>query len=101
MHEYLLVKDMLRNIEAAARAQHALRVVDVHVRIGSLSGVTAEGLHRNFETLSRGTLAECACLEVDVCSDRFDPLACEVVLKSIQVEVRNEASLVGAALYND
>lgn len=101
MHEYLLVRDMLRNIEAAAREQHALRVVSVHVQIGSMSVVTTEGLQRNFRSLAQGTLAERAYLEIDISTDKFDPLACEVVLKSIQVEVRNEAALVGAGLYND
>jgi hydrogenase nickel incorporation protein HypA/HybF len=86
MHETGLVRDLVRQIEAAA-ANEAGRVVAVRVWIGALSHLSAAHFRDHFELESRGTRAEGARLTVTESADSTDPRALGLVLQSLEMEV--------------
>ena len=87
MHERALMSDLMREIEALARADGALRVTRVAVRLGALSHFTPEHFREHFVDASRGTLAEGADVETTLATSLDDPKAAGVVLESVEVEV--------------
>jgi hydrogenase nickel incorporation protein HypA/HybF len=87
MHEHALMRDLMREIEAVARADDALSVTRVSVRLGALSHFTPEHFREHFVDASRGTLAEGAEVETSLATSLDDPNAAGVVLESVEVEV--------------
>jgi hydrogenase nickel incorporation protein HypA/HybF len=87
MHERALMSDLMREIEAVARADGADRVTRVSVRLGALSHFTPEHFREHFADASRGTLAEGAVVDAVLADDLDDPRAGGVVLESLEVEV--------------
>jgi hydrogenase nickel incorporation protein HypA/HybF len=87
MHERALMTDLMREIEAVARADGATRVTRVSVRLGALSHFTPEHFREHFLDASRGTLAEGAAVDALLENDLEDPGAAGVVLESVEVEV--------------
>jgi len=87
MHERALMTDLLREIEAVARADGATRVTSVSVRLGALSHFTEEHFREHFADASRGTLAEGADVDARLEHDLGNPRAAGVVLESVEVEV--------------
>ena len=87
MHERALMTDLMREIEAVARADGALRVTRIAVLLGALSHFTPEHFREHFVDASRGTLAEGATVEALLANDLDDPRASGVVLESVEVEV--------------
>jgi hydrogenase nickel incorporation protein HypA/HybF len=87
MHERALMSDLMREIEAVARADGADRVTRVSVRLGALSHFTPEHFREHFADASRGTLAEGAVVDAVLADDLDDPRAGGVVLVSLEVEV--------------
>ena len=87
MHERALMADLLREIEAVARADGATRVTRVSVRLGALSHFTEEHFREHFVDVSHGTVAEGAAVEAVLEDDLDDPRAAGVVLESLEVEV--------------
>ena len=87
MHERALMRDLMREIEAVARADAALRVTRVAVRLGALSHFTPEHFREHFVDASRGTLAEGAEVDATLATSLDDPQAAGVVLESLEVEV--------------
>jgi hydrogenase nickel incorporation protein HypA/HybF len=79
--------DLMRTIESRARAEGALRVTRIRVRLGALSHFTPAHFREHFGDASRGTLAEGADLETDLRTDPTDAEAQGVVLESIDVEL--------------
>jgi hydrogenase nickel incorporation protein HypA/HybF len=79
--------DLLRRIEAEARAQGARRVTRIRVRLGALSHFTPAHFLEHFEWAARGTLAEGAEVESELRDDPTEPEAQGVVLESIDVEL--------------
>lgn len=86
MHERALMNDLMREIEAVARADGALRVTRIAVRLGALSHFTPEHFREHFVDASRGTLAEGAAVDAVLAEDLNDPRAAGVVLESIEVD---------------
>jgi hydrogenase nickel incorporation protein HypA/HybF len=86
MHERALMTDLMREIEAVARADGAERVTRVSVRLGALSHFTPEHFREHFVDASRGTLAEGAVVDAVLADDLDDPRAGGVVLESLEVE---------------
>ena len=64
MHELTLCRNMVDIIEQEAILQSFQRVETVRMEIGVLSCVEPEALHFCFDTVSRGTVAEGARLEI-------------------------------------
>jgi hydrogenase nickel incorporation protein HypA/HybF len=87
VHERALMTDLMREIEAVARADGATRVTRVSVRLGALSHFTEEHFREHFADASRGSLAEDAAVDAMLQDDLDDPRAAGVVLESVEVEV--------------
>ena len=85
MHERRLTADLVREIEARARAAGAARVTRVRVRLGALSHFTEAHFREHFEHAAAGTVAEGAAVEAELGSDPTEPAAQGVVLESIDV----------------
>jgi hydrogenase nickel incorporation protein HypA/HybF len=80
------MSDLMRKIEAVARADGASRVTRVAVRLGALSHFTPEHFREHFVDASRGTLAEGAAVDATLVAGLDDPNAAGVVLESVEVE---------------
>lgn len=80
--------DLMRTIESQARAEGALRVTRIRVRLGALSHFTPGHFREHFADASRGTLAEGADVETELRTDPTEAEAQGVVLESIDVELR-------------
>jgi hydrogenase nickel incorporation protein HypA/HybF len=78
--------DLIRKLEAEARAAGAARVTCVRVRLGALSHFTEAHFREHFADASRGTVAEGAAVEAQLGTDVTEPHAQGVVLESIDVE---------------
>jgi hydrogenase nickel incorporation protein HypA/HybF len=87
VHEKALMDDLIRTIESRARAEGALRVTRIRVRLGALSHFTPQHFCEHFADVSRGTVAEDADVETDLRTDPTDAEAQGVVLESIDVEL--------------
>jgi len=90
VHEAGLARDLIHRAEELAKAEGALRVTAVTVRIGGLANVTGEHLREHFLIEAKGTIAEGAIVEVvegpsgeDAISD---PHALDLLLVGIEVE---------------
>jgi hydrogenase nickel incorporation protein HypA/HybF len=87
MHERALMQDLMREIEAVASTDGAIRVTKIEVRLGALSHFTPEHFREHFVDASRGTLAEGAAVVASLATTIDDPRAAGVVLESVEVEV--------------
>ncbi len=87
MHERALMSDLVREIETVARAEDAVRVTRVGVRLGALSHFTPEHFREHFDDASRGTVAEGARVDAVLEQDLDDPQATGVVLETVEVEL--------------
>jgi len=87
VHEKALMDDLMRTIESQARAEGALRVTRIRVRLGALSHFTPGHFREHFADASRGTLAEGADVETELRTDPTEAEAQGVVLESIDVEL--------------
>ena len=65
MHEVALAGSMLGIVEQAARSEGLARVSAIRVSIGRLSCVMPDALRFCFESVTRGTVAEGARLDID------------------------------------
>jgi hydrogenase nickel incorporation protein HypA/HybF len=88
VHEQALMRDLMQKITAEARAEGAERVTRIRVRLGALSHLTEDHFREHFEEASRGTVADGAAVEAELCIDPTEPHAQGVVLESIEVEVQ-------------
>lgn len=86
MHEKTLMKDLVRELEAVARAEGASRVTCVRVRLGALSHFTPGHFREHFADAARATVAEGAAVEVAESTDPTEPRAQGVVLESVDLE---------------
>ena len=64
MHEYPITLVIIRIAEKAAREGKASRVSKVSLVIGDLSGYVGDSVNMYFEEISKGTMCECADLEI-------------------------------------
>ncbi len=87
MHERALMQDLMREIEAVARADGATRVTRIEVRLGALSHFTPEHFREHFEDAARGTLAEGATVDAVVDDDLDNDGAQGVVVESVDLEL--------------
>jgi hydrogenase nickel incorporation protein HypA/HybF len=86
MHEFSLINDLIRKIDAIARDQGARRVVGVKVRLGALSHISPNHFREHFEAAAAGTIAEAARLDIETLPDERDPHAQDILLDSVEVE---------------
>lgn len=64
MHEYGLACDLVRRLAEEGRKRGAERVTHVRLKVGSLSGVSAEALRFGFEVAARDTIVAPDALEI-------------------------------------
>lgn len=86
MHEQALIRDVIAQVEAIARADGAERVTGVQVRLGALSHFTPDHFREHFEDAAHGTLADGATVVAELETDYRDPHAADVVLELVEVE---------------
>jgi hydrogenase nickel incorporation protein HypA/HybF len=87
VHERKLMEDLIGKIESEAKAQRAVRVTRIRVRLGALSHFTEQHFREHFEDAARGGVAEGAEVETELRADPTEPEAQGVVLESIDVEL--------------
>ncbi len=76
MHEMSLCEGIIQVLEETARTQSFCVIHKVYLEIGALAGVELDALRFGFEVVSRGTVAEAACLEVIMVPGRAWCLPC-------------------------
>jgi len=87
MHEASLMADLIRKITALADAQHARHVTGVRLTLGALSHLSPDHLRGHFVQATQGTVAEGARLHIEARTDITEPMAQDMRLDSIEVEV--------------
>ena len=87
MHEASLMADLVRKITTLADAQQASKVIGVHLTLGALSHISPDHLRQHFVQATQGTIAADARLDIDARTDITEPLAQDIRLDSIEVEV--------------
>ncbi|MGB3758989.1 MAG: hydrogenase/urease maturation nickel metallochaperone HypA [Rivularia sp. (in: cyanobacteria)] len=87
MHEASLINNLIKKINTIVIEQNGKRAVTIKVRLGALSHISKEHLREHFQIASKHTPSEGACLECEISRDLSDPLAQEILLESVEVEV--------------
>ncbi len=83
MHEVAIMEAAVQTALATAQESGASRILELRLRVGTLSGVVPEALRFAFDVVCRGTLAEGATLVVDTvpatgwCPDCQAEYACD------------------------
>ena len=85
MHEFSLIKDLIRKIISIAHEQRASKVVAVTVKLGALSHISPDHFREHFNHATRGTVAEEARLNINIVNNMNDPTVQEVLLENIEV----------------
>lgn len=85
MHELSLCESVVETLEKEALAQQFQKVKTVWLEIGALSGVEAEAMSFCFDSVSRGTVADAARLEIIAVPGRA---FCEACAGEVFVEQR-------------
>lgn len=76
MHELSVCQALIAQVENVAREQGRRNVLSVRVKIGPLSGVEPQLLEQAYATACLGTLAESACLLIDLSPVRIQCETC-------------------------
>ncbi len=85
MHEFSLIKDLIRKITTIAHEQHASKVLSVTIKLGALPHISPDHFRDHFVLASHGTIAEGARLNIEFMTDVTDPQSQEVLIENIEV----------------
>jgi len=85
MHEFSIIKDLIRKIISIAHEQHASKVLSVTVKLGALSHISPDHFREHFVHASHGTIAEGARLNIEFTTDITAPQSQNVLIKNIEV----------------
>ncbi|HHT9146892.1 MAG: hydrogenase maturation nickel metallochaperone HypA [Candidatus Brocadiaceae bacterium] len=85
MHEFSLIKALIRKISSIALEQHASKVISVTVKLGALSHISPDHLREHFVHASQGTISEGAQLHINILNDINVPMAQDVTIENIEV----------------
>ncbi len=85
MHEFSIIKDLIRKISTIAHEQHARKVLGVTIKLGVLSCISPDHFREHFALAACGTVAEGAQLTIIIITDPTDPQSQAVLLESIEV----------------
>ena len=85
MHEFSLIKDLIRKISSIALEQHASKVIGVTIKLGVLSHISPDHFREHFVHDSQGTIAEGARLNIEFMTDVTDPQSQDVLIQNIEV----------------
>ena len=88
MHELSICQALIEQVEAVAREQEAVQVVQIRVGIGPLSGVEPHLLEQAFQLARAGSIAASASLQIDHLPVR---VSCRQCGRETEAEVANLA----------
>ena len=88
MHEQAMLKDVVRKAEEVARREGAARVTRVRLWVGARSHLGGPELRDRWADAVTGTALSGAEVEIETSSDRGDPNAEHVILRSLDVDPR-------------
>ena len=86
MHEFSLLADLIKKIDAIVEKEKARKVVKVQIKIGALAHISGEHFREHFEHAIIGSHTEGAYLEIEEATDETASDAQSIVLLSIEVE---------------
>jgi hydrogenase nickel incorporation protein HypA/HybF len=86
MHEFSLINDLMRKLEAIAGMHHTQRILGVKIKLGALAHISPDHFREHFVHATRGSSAEGARLEIEVLTDTTDRHAQEIILDSVEIE---------------
>ncbi|GAA4644091.1 hypothetical protein GCM10023115_20510 [Pontixanthobacter gangjinensis] len=92
MHETGIVRGLVRHLDALAQDAGAIAIDRVHVSLGALSQFSPAHFREHFEEEIEGTIAQGAQLEIEEASDPADPDALHVVIRSVDLDIPDDAS---------
>ncbi|HNQ50260.1 MAG TPA: hydrogenase/urease maturation nickel metallochaperone HypA [Candidatus Omnitrophota bacterium] len=81
MEEQRVVENLVRQILEEANKRNAARVTKVHLALGEVLGFDADAIKRQYQEVTRGTLAEGS--EIDV---RWEIAGRDIYIEKIEVE---------------
>ncbi|HEY1197935.1 MAG TPA: hydrogenase maturation nickel metallochaperone HypA [Thermoplasmata archaeon] len=90
MHEEAMLKDVVRKAEEVARRERATRVTRVRLWVGARSHLAGPELRDRWTHAVTGTVLSGAEVEIETSRDRGDPNAENVMLRSLDVDSREE-----------
>lgn len=76
MHEVGIIQSVLEIAESQARASGALRILEIKIRVGRMTGIVPEALEHAFAVLREGTIAAAARLDVEFVPGAFWCVTC-------------------------
>ena len=82
MHEVGIIQSVLEIAESLARQNGAIRILEIRMRVGRMTGVVPESLEHAFAVLRDGTLAAGAKLAVEYMPGVFWCTACSAEFES-------------------
>ncbi|MEI6668668.1 MAG: hydrogenase maturation nickel metallochaperone HypA [Acidobacteriota bacterium] len=82
MHEVGIMQSVLEIADQQARAAGAVRILEIRMRVGRMTGVVQEALDHAFAVLRQDTLASDARLEVELVPGAFWCLTCAAEFES-------------------
>jgi hydrogenase nickel incorporation protein HypA/HybF len=85
MHEFSLLKDLLRKMETIAKENNSERISGVKVKLGALAHISPDHFREHFDHAVVGTAAEGAQLDIEVLTDMSDPHAQDIILDSVDL----------------
>lgn len=86
MHEFSLLADLLRKVEAVRVQNGGGQVTRVRVWIGALAHISAGHFREHFEHAVASTPLQRAELEVEESRDESNPNAQQILLESVEVD---------------
>ena len=86
MHEFSLLKDLMKKINEVTAENKADRVSALTVQLGALSHISADHFREHFEHAAKGTVVEHARLDIVEAKDETAPDAMDILLKDIELE---------------
>ena len=90
MHEEAMLRDVIRKAEEVAKREGAARVTRVRLWVGARSHLGGPELRARWAYAVRGTALDGAEVEVESSRERGDPNAELVMLRSLDVDSKEE-----------
>ncbi len=91
MHEFNLLRNLLKKIKIVSDEHGGARVVSVSIWLGALSHITPEHFEEHFNEETKGTIAEGAKLKIEQSDDMKHPNAQDILLREVEVEAEASA----------
>lgn len=85
MHEFNLLKDLLRKIDKISADNNGVKIERVQIWLGALSHITPEHFKEHFDEESKGHSCEGASLDIEQSDDEKHENAMDILLKSVDV----------------